>query len=122
MAGVADVLWRWYQASPPALLALLTLLIGVGGRHAFNELRDLHDKIDDVDGKVDRQEMLIDDNARQLERQREARKRNDRRIEQLLQQQAAAHGFDGRPGAAEATADTAQSRADPSDRDDGGDL
>ena len=121
MAGIGDALWKTYQASPPALLALLTVVITVGGRRAFSELQALHDRIDDVDEKVDRQEMLIDDNARQLERQREARKRNDRRIEQLLQQQAAAHGFDGRPGA-EATTGQSRDPTDPSGSDDGGDL
>jgi hypothetical protein len=123
MAGVADVLWRWYQASPPALLALLTLLIGVGGKLAFNELRSLHgevnrveEKVDDVDEKVDRQEILIDQNSTELERARASRARNDRRIEQLLQQTAAAHGFDGRPGDdPDAAETTARSRSDPSD-------
>lgn len=121
MAGVGDILWRWYQASPPALLALLTVLIGVGGRMAFKELRNIYDAIGDVDDKVedvktrvDNQEILIDQNATELERARAARQRNDRRIEQLLQQQAASHGFNGRPGQ-EAT--TGQRGADkPSDK------
>lgn len=117
MPGAAEQLWQLYQASPPALLTLLTIIVAVGGRYALRELGDLHDKIETVEDKVDRQEMLIDRNATEIERQREARKRNDRRIQQVLQNEAAAHGFDGRPGYEDPAEDTA---AHDPDRSDGG--
>lgn len=125
MAGIGDTLWQWYQASPPALLALLTVIITFGGRYAVNKLSDVEDELDKVGDRVDDHELLLDYHDDQLKQAREARKRNDRRIQQILQQQAAAHGFDGRDDmAAQAGTASAADRpgsSDPSDQSDRGD-
>lgn len=92
MAGLGEAAWRLYQASPPALLAVLVVTVTYGGRYVVKEIHSLHDRFDDVDQRVAEHEMLIDNHDTRLEREREARKRNDRRIQKLLQNQAAEHG------------------------------
>jgi TolA-binding protein len=118
MAGIGEAAWELYQASPPALLALLTLLVGVGGRYAFSELQALEDTVDGVEDRVNDHELLLDHHETRLEQAREAQRRNDRRIQELQQQQAAAHGFDARATPAE----TAEHDPDRSDTAEEGDL
>jgi TolA-binding protein len=105
MAGLGEAAWRLYQASPPALLALLTLIVGIGGRFAFKELQALEDTVDDVEDRVNDHELLLDHHETRLNQARDARNRNNRRIQELQQQQAAAHGFDQRTAPAEHDSD-----------------
>lgn len=116
MAGIGETLWRFYEASPPALLALLTVLLTVGGRYIAQEVRAVQDTQEEMVNRVDQQEIMIDHNADRLDQIREARRRNDERIDRLMQQDSQT-GFSGRCSHDDPKADTAR-RDDPPGDDD----
>lgn len=96
MSALGETAWQLYQSSPPALIAVLTAVVVVGGRHIRRQLQALDDELERVTDQLQEHDLLLDHQDDRLQQVRGAQTRNRERINTLMQAKAAAKGFNPR--------------------------
>lgn len=76
-------LWQAYQFSPPLMLAILTVVNYYGYRKLYRAIKSLQETTEKQARRIDKHEILIDNNADRIEGVEEAANENENRLIEL---------------------------------------